>query len=112
MTHFARLDNNIVVEVIVAEQDFIDSGVVGDPSIWVQTSYNGRIRKRFAGIGYTYDSELDAFIPPKPYDSWVLDTTTLDWIAPIEYPTDGLFYTWNEDTLSWIEDVSPLPAGE
>lgn len=110
MTHFARLDNNIVIEVIVAEQDFIDSGAVGDPSRWLQTSYSGRLRKRYAGIGYSYNPELDAFLPPKPYDSWVLDTITLDWIAPIEYPIDGLFYTWNEDTLSWVEDVSPLPG--
>lgn len=68
---------------------------------WVQTSYNGNIRKRYAGAGYTFDEALDAFIRPKPYPSWTLDTSTADWIAPIPYPVDGGNYSWDEDTQSW-----------
>ena len=93
MSHFAQIDeNNIVTNVIVAEQDFIDSGAVGDPSKWIQTSYNTQagehklggtpLRKNYAGIGYTYDSTLDAFIPPKPFNSWVLNEDTCLWNAP------------------------------
>lgn len=111
MSHFAHIDeNNIVTQVIVAEQDFIDSGAVGDPSKWVQTSYNtyaGQhknggtpLRKNYAGIGYTYDSGRDAFIPPKPFDSWVLNEETCLWEAPTPMPTDGA-YIWDEDTVSW-----------
>lgn len=110
MAHFAKIENNIVTQVIVAEQDFIDSGVLGIPSQWVQTSYNtfanthpeGRpLRKNYAGIGYTYDSTRDAFIPPRPFQSWTLVEETCQWQAPIPMPTDGNQYDWNEDTLSW-----------
>lgn len=110
MAHFAKIENNIVTQVIVAEQEFIDSGALGDPSIWIQTSYNGNIRKRFAGIGYTYDSALDAFIPPKPFNSWVLDESTASWKAPIDKPIDTLNYIWNEDTLAWVETSNVLPG--
>lgn len=111
MSHFAKVENGLVTRVIVAEQDFIDSGAVGSPSLWVQTSYNthggvhpeGRpLRKNYAGIGYAYDSELDAFIPPKPFTSWSLNTTTCLWESPVPYPTDGNDYSWSEDMNNWI----------
>lgn len=108
MAHFAKLNNNIVVEVIVAEQDFIDSGAMGDPSSWIQTSYNNNIRKNYAGIGYTYDSVRDAFIPPKEYASWVLNEDTCVWEAPIPFPADDLAYYWDEATTSWIEESETI----
>jgi hypothetical protein len=69
---------------------------------WKQTSYNANFRKNYAGVGYTYDSERDAFVPPKPFASWVLDEDTCLWAAPVAYPDDGKVYTWNEDTTSWV----------
>ena len=105
MSHFAKIDsNNIVTEVIVAEQDFINSGAVGDSFLWVQTSYNNNFRKNYAGVGYTYDSALDAFIPPQPYPSWVLNEYTCLWEAPVAYPNDDKMYSWNEETQSWDEE--------
>lgn len=111
MAHFAEIDeNNIVLRVIVAEQSFIDSGIVGNPASWIQTSYNTRanthpenkpLRKNYAGIGYYYDSILDAFIPPKPYESWILNTETGLWEPPISYPEDGNSYEWDEQNCSW-----------
>lgn len=110
MSHFAKVENGIVTQVIVAEQDFIDSGLVGTG--WLQTSYNthggqhpeGRpLRKNYAGVGYTYDSQRDAFISPKPYPSWVLNETTCLWDAPTPMPQDNKRYSWNEDTTSWVE---------
>ena len=104
MSHFAKIDNNnIVTEVIVAEQDFINSGVVGDSFLWIQTSYNNNFRKNFAGIGYTYDKTRDAFIPPQPYPSWTLNEDTCLWECPVAYPTDGNMYEWNEETQAWDE---------
>ena len=103
MSHFAKIENGVVTQVIVAEQDFIDTGAVGDPAQWIQTSYNGNIRKRYAGIGYTYDAYLDAFIPPKPFDSWILDVESANWVAPIPQPQDEKMYLWSEETLSWKE---------
>ena len=103
MSHFAKIDNNIVTQVIVAEQDFINSGLVGDSFNWVQTSYNGNFRKNYAGVGYTYDSTRDAFIPPQPYNSWALNEDTCQWDSPTPYPTDDKRYNWNEDTTSWVE---------
>lgn len=115
MSHFAQLDeNNIVTRVIAIEQDLIDTGLWGDPSSFVQTSYNtlaGQhrlggtpLRKNFAGIGYTYDSVRDAFIPPKPpYESWTLNEDTCQWDSPVPYPNDNKDYSWDEVTLSWIE---------
>jgi hypothetical protein len=126
MAHFAEIDdNNIVTRVIVAEQDFIDTGAVGDPSKWIQTSYNTRggvhygqdgqpdggaaLRKNYAGIGYTYDAGLDAFIPPKPFDSWILDNETCYWNPPTPMPNDtSKIWTWNETTQSW--DGTDLPT--
>jgi hypothetical protein len=112
MSHFAKVENGIVTQVIVAEQSFIDKGHVGNPKSWIQTSYNthagkhpqGRpLRKNYAGIGYSYDSERDAFIPPKPYESWLLDEDTCLWIPPTPMPTDGKNYVWDEATESWQE---------
>lgn len=107
MAHFAKIENNVVSEVIVAEQDFIDTL----EGTWVQTSYNTRggvhllggtpFRKNFAGIGYTYDSDADAFIPPQPFPSFVLDTASYTWNPPIAHPNDGESYEWNEATQSW-----------
>jgi hypothetical protein len=114
MAHFAKVENGIVVNVIVAEQDFIDSGVVGDPAAWIQTSYNTHggvhvlggspLRKNFAGIGCTYDIVRDAFIPLKEFDSWVLDEFSCTWKAPVPYPDDGAYYLWDENTLSWVKE--------
>ena len=115
MAHFAQLNNeNIVTQVIVvANQDTADKDGVENEAIgaefctnllggrWKQTSYNGRIRKNYAGIGYKYDADLDAFIPPQPFASWVLNNDTAQWEAPVAYPTDGGLYTWNEETLTW-----------
>lgn len=113
MSHFAKVENTIVTQVIVAEQDFIDSGAVGDPSLWVQTSYNTKagvhvnggtpLRKNFAGIGYTYDKTRDAFIPPKPYASWVLDENTCQWDSPVPRPNDEKEYQWDEVSQSWVQ---------
>ncbi len=104
MSHFAEIDNNNIVQrVIVAEQDFINSGSVGDSFRWVQTSYNNNFRKNYAGIGYTYDKARDAFIPPQPYPSWLLNEDTCLWNAPIPRPDDGKMYEWDEDTTSWKE---------
>ena len=110
MSHFAKVENGIVTQVIVAEQDVIDSGLFGTG--WVQTSYNTHggqhpesrpLRKNFAGVGFTYDSTRDAFIAPKPFASWVLNETNCQWEAPVSYPTDGKHYVWNEATNSWVE---------
>jgi hypothetical protein len=116
MAHFAQVDsNNIVIQVIVVEQDVVNSGLFGDPATWIQTSYNTHsgqhllggtpLRKNYAGIGYTYDSVRDAFIPPKPYPSWVLVEDTCVWTAPVAMPTDDKSYNWDEDTLTWIEVI-------
>ena len=113
MSHFAEVDStNTVLRVIVAEQDFIDSGAVGDPAHWIQTSYNTRggvhalggtpLRKNYAGLGYTYDISRDAFIPPKPFASWVLNETTANWDAPVPMPTNGKMYRWDENTIQWV----------
>ena len=119
MAHFAKLDeNNIVLEVnVVDNENLLDfSGIEreelgvaflvqwsGGYTNWKQTSYNGNIRKNYAGIGYTYDATRDAFIPPKPFASWVLNEQTCTWTPPEPYPTDGKQYKWNEVTLSWIQ---------
>lgn len=118
MAHFAQInEENMVTQVIVADQDFINTGAVGDPAKWIQTSYNTRggvhygpdgqpdggvaLRKNYAGIGYTYDAGMDAFVPPKPYASWQLDSETAIWVAPVAMPTDGQMYNWNEETQVW-----------
>ena len=103
MAHFAEIDeNNIVLRVVVFEDTYTESDcTVLLGGTWIQTSYNNNIRKNFAGIGYTYDSNLDAFVAPKPYNSWVLDTNSCKWEAPIEMPVGA--YTWNEESLGWDE---------
>ena len=104
MSHFAEINSEGVVQrVIVAEQDFINSGSVGDSFNWVQTSYNNNFRKNYAGTGYSYDKVRDAFIPPKPYASWTLVEATCIWEAPTAHPDDGKMYNWDEDTTAWIE---------
>lgn len=112
MAHWAELDNNnVVLRVLVGSNDEPDEGygwlIENLGGRWVKTSYNGNIRARFAGIGYTYDEQRDAFIAPQPYPSWVLNDVTTEWEAPIPYPTDGKQYRWDEDTISWIE----IPVG-
>ena len=104
MSHFAEINSDSIVQrVIVAEQDFINSGAVGDSFNWVQTSYNGNFRKNYAGSGYTFDKAKDAFIAPKPYPSWLLVEATCQWKAPTDMPDDGKMYEWNEATTSWDE---------
>ena len=108
MSHFAEIDeNNIVIRVLVGDNDMPNEGydwfVENLGGIWIKTSYNGNIRKNYAGIGYTYDEELDAFIPPKPFDSWTLNETTCLWQAPTPYPQDGRVYRWDEESLTWVE---------
>ena len=104
MSHFAKLDSNSIVEnVIVAEQDFINSGVVGDAFLWVQTSYNGNFRGKYAAIGDTWDKVNERFVSPQPYNSWILNEDTCQYEAPVAYPEGDAMYTWNEDTTSWVE---------
>lgn len=120
MAHFAQLENNVVVQVIVvSNQAIVDEhgiekedigidfckSIFGQNTVWIQTSYNRNFRKNYAGIGDTYDKDLDAFIAPKPFPSWILDETTARWKAPIEKPIDDKIYTWDETTISWIEVV-------
>jgi hypothetical protein len=111
MAHFAKLNSENVVEQVVAVHNndapdeaagiaFLNS-LFGEAT-WVQTSYNNRIRKNYAGIGFTYDSQRDAFIPPKPYASWTLVEATCQWIAPVAMPTDEKFYRWDEAALTWV----------
>ena len=104
MSNFAKIDNtNTVTQVIVAEQDFINSGAVGDSFLWIQTSYNGNFRKNYAGVGDTYDAARDAFIESQPYPSWTLNEDTCIWEPPTTRPDDGGVYNWNEDTTAWVE---------
>jgi hypothetical protein len=118
MSHFAKVVNNVVTQVIVAEPEFFETFVDSSPGEWIQTSYNTYgnqhvlggtpLRKNYAGIGFTYDRTLDAFIPPKPFASWILNENTCLWEAPVAYPTDGKDYMWNEETINWEE----VPANE
>jgi hypothetical protein len=121
MGHFAKVIDGIVETVLVADQNFIDSGAVGDANNWVQTSYNTRggihyapnsnepdggiaLRKNYAGIGYTYDKVRDAFIAQKPYSSWLLDEDTCQWVPPVADPMDGKGpYKWDEDVENWVK---------
>jgi hypothetical protein len=119
MSHFAKVENGVVTQVIVAEQDFIDGGYVGDPASWVQTSYNTHggvhrnggtpLRKNYAGIGMVYDAGRDAFYSPRPYASWNLNEESCIWEPPTPCPTmveatettEGAYYVWEEETVSW-----------
>ena len=113
MSHFAKVVDGIVTQVIVAEPEFFQTFVDSSPGEWIQTSYNTHggqhrnggtpLRKNYAGIGYSYDRTKDAFIPPKPYTSWVLDDETCLWNAPTPMPTDDKMYQWDETTTSWKE---------
>lgn len=130
MAHFAKVQDGVVTQVIVAEPDFFDTFIDDSPGQWLKTSYNmrggvyydpetnepaadqsvidgdeGRMRKNYAGIGFTYDATRDAFIPPQPYASWVLNDTSCLWEAPVAYPNDGNVYRWDEDTGSWLEVI-------
>jgi hypothetical protein len=123
MAHFAKLDqNNVVTDVAVVNNiellsaDGSESELMGVAflirwsggySNWKQTSYNGRIRKNYAGIGYTYDDQRDAFIPPQPFPSWVLNEETCLWDAPVSRPDDDQRYSWDEETLSWVAIPTP-----
>jgi hypothetical protein len=119
MAHFAKIENGIVTQVIVVanadtasadgtEKEYIGAAFCerllgGD---WKQTSYNGTIRKNYAGIGYTFDESRNAFIPPQPFPSWTLVEETCRWVAPVAYPTDGKAYSWDEATQSWVESLN------
>jgi hypothetical protein len=119
MAHFAQLNetNKVVRVLVVNNENLIDStgneteqkgieflqSLFGHETRWVQTSYNGNFRKRYAGIDFTYDSVRDAFVPRQPFPSWVLDESTCNWVAPIPYPDDDKFYTWDEADQLWKE---------
>ena len=125
MANFAQLDESyIVTEVVVVNNETIDNlpfpesepvgvafcqSLFGLTTIWKQTSYNANFSKNYAGIGFTYDPVLDAFIAPQPYPSWLLNTATCQWEAPVPYPNDGKRYRWDEATLSWVEVPTPKP---
>jgi|TARA_B100000073_G_scaffold315972_1_gene292264 hypothetical protein len=120
MAHFAKVVNGVVEKVIVAEQSFIDNFIDNSPGEWIQTSYNthggihyepnsqtpredqsGALRYNYAGEGYLYDAEADAFYEPQPFPSWTLNTSTYMWEAPVAYPIDGQKYNWNEENQTW-----------
>ena len=117
MAHFAEIGlNNTVMRVIVVSNEECkdqfgnESETIGAKfchdlfgGVWLQTSYNGNMRKNFASIGFTYDSTRNAFVPPKPFESWVLDEETCSWKSTIPMPTDGKMYSWDESTISWVE---------
>jgi hypothetical protein len=124
MGHFAKVSNGIVTRVIVAEADFFNNFVDDSPGQWIQTSYNTRggvhyqpnanepsedqskaLRKNYAGIGYSYDTTRDAFIPPQPFNSWTLNEDTCLWDSPVPYPANGKMYKWNEEILNWEEVI-------
>jgi hypothetical protein len=124
LSHFAKVNNGIVEQVIVAEEDFFATFVDTSPGQWIKTSYNTRggkhydpetgelsadqtkaLRKNYAGIGFTYDAAKDAFIPPKPFNSWLLDEDSCLWEAPVAMPDDGKMYRWDEDTTAWVEVI-------
>jgi hypothetical protein len=122
MAHYAKVRDHLVVEVIVAEADFFNTFVDSTAGEWIKTSYNTKggkhydpetlkedlgtpLRKNFAGIGFTYDKSKDVFIPPNQYASWTLNEDTCQWTPPQPYPVDGEMYSWDEATLSWVEEV-------
>lgn len=122
MAHYAKIEDGIVTQVIVVDnKDTADANGVEKEHIgaafcerlfggtWIQTSYNGNKRKNYAGIGYTYNADLDAFVPPKPYASWVLNEETAQWNAPVPMPEEGM-WSWDEDTTSWVEIETPASS--
>jgi hypothetical protein len=115
MAHFAQIENGLVTQVIVVSNaEILDANGIEQEDIgvafcenllggtWKQTSYNGNIRKNYAGIGFTYDSQRDAFIAPKPYPSWTLAEETCQWVSPVAMPIDDNVYSWDESTISWV----------
>ena len=124
MAHFAEIENNIVTRVVVVHNNELldENGIEQEANgiafcqshfgttNWIQTSYNGKIRKNYASIGHTYDEQRDAFIPPKPYASWLLNEDTCQWVSPVPHPTDNKRYYWDEDTTSWV--LSPYQEPE
>ena len=124
MAHFAQLDENLaVIQVIVVSNEALNDlsfpesesvgvdfcrSLFGSSTNWLQTSYNAGFRKNYAGIGYHYDQHMDAFVPPQPFPSWILDTETITWKSPIPYPDDSNKYMWDEPSLSWVLiDLTP-----
>jgi hypothetical protein len=113
MSHFAKVTDGKVTQVIVAEKEFFDTYVDSTPGEWIQTSYNTQggvhklggtpLRGNYAGIGYTYDRTNDVFYAPQPYASWILNNTTWSWEAPVAMPTDDKRYTWDEAVKNWVE---------
>ena len=112
MSHFAKVCDGKVTQVIVAEKEFFDTFVDSSPGTWIQTSYNTRgnqhpegrpLRGNYAGIGYIYDSVNDVFYAPQPYPSWILNNNTWLWESPVPYPTDDKIYTWDETITNWVE---------
>ena len=119
MSHFAKVLNGQVIQVIVAEQEFFNTFVDSSAGTWIQTSYNTRggihygpdnqpdggiaLRGNYAGLGYVYDATNDVFYAPQPYPSWTISAPTWIWISPVPYPTDGNKYQWNEETISWVQ---------
>ena len=120
MSHYAKIENGIVTQVIVAEAEFIQSGAMGDPASWIQTSYNTRLgvhtnggtplRKNYAGIGYIYDAARDAFYTAKPEGTWILNEQTCQWERPTPYPEDGQMYYFDETTQTWLVTDDVLKA--
>ena len=119
MAHFAKVENGVVTQVIVIDKETLDLGHWGDPASWVQTSYNTQggkhlqggapLRKNYAGVGFTYDANRDAFIPQRPFASWVLDEETCQWGPPTPMPVEeGKLFQWNEDARSWVEFIPPV----
>jgi hypothetical protein len=118
MSHFAKVENGLVTQVVVAEQEFIDTGALGHG--FIQTSYNTiggvhtqggtPLRGNYAGVGFTYDTTNDVFYAPKPFDNWVLNTTSWLWVPPVAMPVDEYFYTWNQETTAWVQgELRPIP---
>ena len=114
MAHFAKIEDGIVTQVNVVDEEYFNANrETRYTGTWIQTSYNTQggihllggtpLRKNYAGIGYTYDEARDAFIPPKPFNSWLLNEDTCQWDAPVAYPTDGKLYTWDEEQQQWTE---------
>ena len=113
MAHYAKVNNGIVEQVIVAEADFFNNFIDDSPGIWIQTSYNTKggvhtlggtpLRKNYAGTGFIYDVIRDAFYEAQPYTSWTLNEDTCQWESPVAYPDDGKLYRWDEDTTNWME---------
>jgi hypothetical protein len=113
MSHWAEIDENSIVQRVLVGDNNDPNGDEGYQWLidnlggtWVKTSYNGNIRKNYAGIGYSYDATRDAFIAPKPFNSWVLNEDTCQWEAPVAYPTDGVMYQWDEETTDWKATVN------